>query len=225
MEDLLILFLYLLGVLIGLCVVLLFKLILKKKNFYSTPLILEMPPYIMPSWNSVISKSVTKVKSFIKKITSIVLLGSAIIWVLSHITLNPLSLKESPAYSQTLLGMLGIFIQPIFEPLGFNWKLVVALIFGLMAKEVIISTLGILYLGSGLLAGKLTHIIMIDPSITPLVALTYMIFILLYIPCIATVGIIKSETNKKFASFVVFYTFIVAYFVSWVFYTIGTILL
>ncbi len=221
----LILFLYLLGVVIGLLVVLIFKAILKKKNFFSTPLILEMPPYMMPNINSVLNKSVTQARSFLKKITSIVLLGSAIIWLLSHIVLNPLQLQLTPAYDQTLLGILGKFIQPIFAPLGFNWKLVIALIFGLMAKEVIISTISILYLGTGVLSGHLTHVLLQDPSLTPLVALTYMVFVLLYIPCIATIGIIKSETSKKYATFVMLYTFVVAYTISWIFFTLGSIIL
>ena len=225
-ATVLILFLYFLGVVAGLLVILLFKFILKKKNYYSTPLILEMPPYILPNFNSVLTKAVTQARSFIKKITSIVLLGSAIIWILSHILLNPLTIEASPIYDQTLLGILGKFIQPIFAPLGFNWKLVIALIFGLMAKEVIISTIGILYIaGSSMATGQLANILSKDPSLTPLVALTYMVFVLLYIPCIATLGIIKSETNKKYASFVIIYTFVVAYAISWLFYTVGSLLL
>ena len=93
-----------------------------------------------------------------------------------------------------------------------------------MAKEVIISTLGILYLGSQTFLNQLTISIHADPTITPLVAITYMVFILLYIPCLPTIGIIRSETNKKFALFVILYTFSVAYIMAFVIHGIGNLI-
>lgn len=222
----LVLFLYLFGVTIGLLVTLIFKLLLKKEKFYITPLILELPSYMTPSLSNARKKATLQGKHFVKKITDIILFGSIAIWIVSHISLNPIGFDVlNSDYSNTILFFIGKNLQPIFEPLGFNWQLVIALLLGLMAKEVIIATLGVIYLGSGAIISNLPQILSNDPSLSPLVIFTFLVFILLYIPCLPTVGIIKSETNKKLAIFSIVYTFLVAYSVSWILYNIGSILL
>ena len=218
-----ILFLYLTGVGVGLVLLLLFKIILRKKNSFTTPLILEMPPYMVPSLQSVLTKSFNQIKSFLKKITSTILIGTIIVWFLSHVTINPIALSSNTNFTQnSLLYIIGSVLEPIFSPLGFNWKLIIALMFGVLAKELIISTLAVLYISSDAL---LTHSLSIDPSLTPVIALVYMVFILLYTPCLPSLSMIKSETNKKFTAFVVFYTFVIAYFLSFIVLTIGNILI
>ena len=218
-----ILFLYLTGVGVGLILLLLFKMVLRKKKSFTTPLILEMPPYMIPSFQSVLTKSFNQIKSFLKKITSTILIGTIIVWLLSHITINPLALSSNTSLSQnSLLYIIGSLLEPIFSPLGFNWKLIIALIFGVLAKELIISTLAVLYISSDSL---LAHSLSIDPSITPVIALAYMVFILLYTPCLPTISMIKSETNKKFTVFVIFYTFTLAYILSFIVLTIGNIVI
>jgi ferrous iron transport protein B len=220
--------LYIGGVIVALFIALLFKkLVMRKEKHYSTPLFLELPPYFRPRFKNAVKKSFKRSTHFIKKVTGIVLIGTIIIWLLAHITLDPLGLQANIVdYGNTAIGLIGKTIEPIFKPLGFNWQLIVALIFGLLAKEIIIATLGIVYIGSTITSDTaLTSMILLNSGITPLVALTFMVFVLLYVPCIPTISIIKSETNKKFAMFTVLYTSLVAYISAFLVFTIGSLLL
>ena len=178
--------LYLLGVVIALSIALVFKkIVMRKEKYYSTPLILELPPYFRPTLLSAVKKSSSRSKHFLKKVTGIILLGSILIWFLSHITYDPLGIQASiqGTYDNTLLGLIGRVFEPIFSPLGFNWQLIVALLLGLLAKEIIIATLGIVYIGASISSEKaLTSVILVNSGISPLIALTFLVFVLLYIP-------------------------------------------
>jgi ferrous iron transport protein B len=128
------------------------------------------------------------------KIGTIILAGSIIIWALSYF----------PTEQNSFLMMLGQFIEPVMKPLGFNWKVSVALLSGVAAKEIVVSTLGVLNA-------------VID--LTPAIALSLMLFTLIYFPCVATIGAIKNETGSwKWAAFTVCYTLVLAWIVAFVVY-------
>ena len=130
---------------------------------------------------------------------------------------------------------MGKTIEPIFSPQGFNWKLDVSLIAGIGAKEIVASTIGVLYSGDDSFGDdeafsddneKYTHLrqVMLQEGITPLIAYAYLIFILLYFPCIATIAAIKNETGSwRWAGFAAIYTTIVAWIASAVVFQIGRI--
>ena len=137
------------------------------------------------------------------------------------------------ATENSYLGRLGKFIQPVFEPLGFNWKMSVALLSGTVAKETVVSTIGVLYsgdseAGEAVLSERITaenpqtgH-----PDFTPLVAACFMIFVLIYVPCIATVTAVVKETGSwKYGAFTIVYNTFVAWLLAFIVYQVGTLFL
>lgn len=170
------------------------------------PFVMELPPYKLPTLGGILLHAWGRTKLFIKTAGSFIFLAAIVIWLMA-------SYPEGAAYgsSESYIGQLGLLILPVFAPLGFDWIGSVALLFGLAAKEVLISAFGILYgVGS---EGALQETI--AEAWTPLQAYIFMVFTLLYIPCIATVAVIKRETNSwKWAAFAVAYTFALAWMVS-----------
>ena len=171
-----------------------------------------------------------------KKMGGIILVASVIVWALEYFPHNEeLTLQQQQ--EQSYIGRMGKAIEPVFSPQGFNWKLDVSLLAGVGAKEIVASTIGVLYSGGDEFsederfsdnAEKYTHLrqLMITEGITPLAAYAYLIFILLYFPCIATIAAIKNETGSwRWAVFAACYTTIGAWTVSAVVYQIGSLLI
>jgi ferrous iron transport protein B len=162
----------------------------------------------------------------------IILVASCIVWALGYFPHNE-SLSREQQQEQSYIGRMGKTIEPIFSPQGFNWKLDVSLIAGIGAKEIVASTIGVLYSGDDSFGDdeefsddneKYTHLrqIMLQEGISPLIAYAYLIFILLYFPCIATIAAIKNETGSwRWAGFAALYTTIVAWIASALVYQIG----
>ncbi len=162
----------------------------------------------------------------------IILVASVIVWAMEYYPHNE-NLTQQEQQEQSIIGHIGKAIEPVFEPQGFNWKLDVSLIAGVGAKEIVASTIGVLYSDDDSFADddsfsedseKYTHLRqqMAAEGITPLSAYCYLIFILLYFPCIATIVAIKNETGKwKWALFAAGYTTAVAWVVSAVVYQVG----
>ena len=114
----------------------------------------------------------------------------------------------------SLVGSIGHLVEPLVAPIGFDWKIAVALIFGFLAKEVVIGSLGVLY-GTG--EAPLSAAILADPGFSPAIALSLMVFVLLYTPCVAVVGVIRKETRSwKWTGFSVVYGLIVAWILAFV---------
>ena len=148
-------------------------------------------------------------------------------------------LEEVSRQRNSYIGRVGVFFEPIFRPLGFNWKINVALISGISAKEIVVSTLGVLYTDDNIedpeskeetatLSAKLkeTNPATGKPDFTPLVAFTFMIFVLIYFPCIATIAAIKNESgHTKWGLFTVVYTCVLAWVVSFLVYQIGSLIM
>lgn len=203
--------------LIGIAVAIIVAFILKKTMFkgMSSPFVMELPTYKLPSIKGVLLHTWEKVRGFIKKAGTIILAATVIIWILSSIPIG----AEYGA-QETVIGQIGTVISPIFAPLGFGeWQPSVALLFGVVAKEVVVSTLGTLFGVAGEGAGIEAAM---QGMFTPLTSFVFMIFVLLYVPCFAALGTIKQETNGwKWPLTMVLITTITAYIVSFIVYHIG----
>ncbi len=208
-QGLIIFGLYALGIIIGLITATLLKPLIMKKE--RTVFLMEMPPYRKPVWHCVFRTVWSRLWDFISRAGSIILLASVIIWFFSHFSWHLYLVNES----NSMLQAIGVFLVPLFKPLGIDhWQLIVALMTGFMAKEAVVSTLSVLY-GAKLLAGSLTAII------SPAAALAFLVFVLLYTPCIATIAAIRRESRSlKFAFGVIIYQLLVAWCVSFIAYNI-----
>ena len=199
-----------------------------------TPFVMELPPYRMPTAKAIGRHTWEKGKEYLKKMGGIILVASIIVWALEYYPHDD-SLSQQAQQEQSYIGKIGKAIEPVFEPQGFNWKLDVSLIAGVGAKEIVASTMGVLYAGDESYGDddsfsedstKYTHLhqLMSADGITPLSAYCYLLFILLYFPCIATVVAIKNETNSwRWGIISACYTTLLAWVVSAATYQIGTL--
>jgi len=215
-EGTVLLSIYVLGIVVALIV----AAILKRTMFkgMSTPFVMELPTYKVPSIKGVLLHTWDKVKGFLRKAGTIILACSIILWALS---IFPLGVEYGSADS--VLGMIGNFIAPIFAPLGFGfWQAAVAIIAGLAAKEVVVATFGTL---AGMEEDDEEGITsLVQSTFTPLSAFSFMAFTLLYTPCFAAIGAIKQETNSyKWALTMCAITLVTAYIVSFLIFNIGAL--
>ena len=215
-QGLMLLAIYVLGIVVALIV----AGILKRTMFkgMSTPFVMELPTYKVPSLKGVLLHTWDKVKGFLRKAGTIILACSIVLWALS---IFPLGVEYGSADS--VLGMIGKVIAPIFAPLGFGfWQAAVAIIAGLAAKEVVVATFGTL---AGMEEDDEEGITsLVQSTFTPLSAFSFMAFTLLYTPCFAAIGAIKQETNSyKWALTMCAITLVTAYVVSFLIFNIGTL--
>ena len=198
-----------------------------------TPFVMELPPYRFPTLKAILRHTWEKGKQYLKKMGGIILVASIIVWALGYFPHNE-QLSTQEQQEQSYIGRLGKTIEPVFRPQGFDWKLDVSLIAGVGAKEIVASTMGVLYADDELVADDTIE----DQSerysnlrqkmeangITPLIAFAYLLFVLIYFPCIATIAAIKGETGQwKWALFAAGYTTLLAWVVSALFYQIGSL--
>ena len=159
---------------------------------------MELPPYHVPSFRSVMMSAWEKSFIFLKKAGTLIVAGVIIVWILNMV----------PAGSSSLLEAFGKFIAPVFAPAGFGfWQATVALLSGIVAKETVVGTLGTLFGGSDLPT-------MLATFFTPASAFSFMLMTLLYIPCIATIAVIKQEAGPRWASIATFWSFFVGWTLS-----------
>lgn len=199
-----------------------------------TPFVMELPPYRFPTTKAIIRHTWEKGKQYLKKMGGIILVASIIVWALGYFPHNE-ELDNQAQQEQSYIGRIGKTIEPIFRPQGFDWKLDVSLIAGVGAKEIVASTMGVLYADDESVADDTTADIskyhtlrmkMEADGITPLIAFSYLLFVLIYFPCIATIAAIKGETGSwKWAIFTAVYTTLLAWIVSACCYQIGCLLL
>lgn len=199
-----------------------------------TPFVMELPPYRFPTTKAIIRHTWEKGKQYLKKMGGIILVASIIVWALGYFPHNE-ELDNQAQQEQSYIGRIGKTIEPIFRPQGFDWKLDVSLIAGVGAKEIVASTMGVLYADDESVADDITADIskyhtlrmkMEADGITPLIAFSYLLFVLIYFPCIATIAAIKGETGSwKWAIFTAVYTTLLAWIVSACCYQIGCLLL
>lgn len=202
--------LYILGILIAFIIGIIFKNTIFRKD--EDPFIIELPEYKMPELKNLIMHTIEKGKGFLKKAGTVIFAASVIVWLLSSFGPYGFTNIES-----SFLSYIGKFISPVFIPLGFaGWQNSVALLTGFMAKEVIVGTLAVIY-GSSLSS-------VLPMNFTPLSAYSFLVFVLLYTPCVSVVATMKKEYGNKTAAFSVIYQLFTAYFVSMLFYNIGKLL-
>ena len=234
--------LYVIGILVAVLTSRLFATFVIRGE--DTPFVMELPPYRWPTAKAIGRHTWEKGKEYLKKMGGIILVASIIVWALGYYPHDD-SLSQQEQQEQSYIGRLGQAIEPIFRPQGFNWKLDVSLLAGVGAKEIVASTVGVLYADDDSFAdleslsdvpgelsadnnaesvdrfGRLQQLMAAD-GITPLVSYSYLLFILLYFPCIATIVAIKNESGSwRWAISAALYTTFVAWAVSALVYQIG----
>ncbi|MGM9712493.1 MAG: ferrous iron transport protein B [Prevotella sp.] len=240
--------LYAVGILMAVIMSVLFSRFLVRGE--DTPFVMELPPYRFPSWKSMARHTWEKGREYLKKMGGIILVASIIVWALGYFPHDP-ALSPREQKEQSFIGHIGKAIEPLFLAQGFNWKLDISLLSGIGAKEITASTLGVLYThdvqpgetsspsaasgASGAVGEKprghtdgskyeLLRREMEADGLTPLTALAFMIFTLLYFPCIATIAAIRNEAGSwRWGLFAAIYTTALAWICSAAVYQLGTI--
>ncbi|NOZ80760.1 MAG: ferrous iron transport protein B [DPANN group archaeon] len=213
-QGIIIFSLYLLGILMAIAIGLLFKRTLFRGE--TSPFIMELPPYRLPTLKGMLIHMWERSRLFITKAGTIIFSAVLVIWFLGNIPFGVPYASE-----QSIIGIIGRFIAPLFAPLGFGtWQASVSLLFGILAKEVVVGTMGTLY---GVAEAGLGTVL--KTTFTPLTAYVFMVFTLLYIPCVATLSAIRRETNSwRWMWFSVFYLTALAWTVSFIIYQGGLLL-
>ena len=258
-QGLILFILYLLGAVFAV----LSALILKKVFFKSVdvPFVMELPPYRVPTFRSIVKNVMFRTGLYLKKIGGIILIASVIVWILNYFPkatqfeaeyksqiaiINESNLEEiekqeaaknlriemtSKRQESSFMGMIGKQIEPLMKPLGFDWRLSVAVISGVAAKEIVVSTLGVLFQDGGSETTSLVEKIQTQtdssgrPLFNPVAAFAFMLFILIYFPCVGVVAAIKKESGSwKWAAFTVIYTTALAWLLSFIAYQVGSVL-
>lgn len=216
-ASLVLLSIYSLGIILAVVMARLFSRFLVKGD--DTPFVMELPPYRMPTSKAIFRHTWEKGAQYLRKMGGVIMVASIIIWVLGYYPRPSESMDLAQQQENSYIGRIGKAIEPAIEPLGFDWKLGIGILSGVGAKELVVSSLGVLYADDAeadqtTLAQRL--------PITPLVAYGYMIFILLYFPCVATLAAIRQEAGGwKWAAFAAAYTTILAWIMSFAVYQIG----
>lgn len=202
--------LYLLGIIMAFIIGLLFKNTIFKKD--EEPFIIELPKYNVPDFKSLFIHTWEKARGFLRKAGTIIFSMSVIIWFLSNFNLNGMV-----PMNESILFHIGNFISPVFSPMGYgSWQNTVSLIAGLMAKEIVIGTMGIIY-GNNLTA-------LLPHYFNPVSAYSFLVFVLLYTPCISAISTMKKEYGGKMTALSVTYQFILAWIVSLIVFRAGSLI-
>lgn len=211
---------YVIGVLLAIIMARLFSKFLVKGD--DTPFVMELPPYRMPTMKSIFRHTWEKGAQYLKKMGGVIMIASIVVWFLGYYPNHDAYDTVAEQQENSYIGRMGKGLEPIIRPLGFDWKLGIGLLAGAPAKELVVSTLGVLYTND-------SDIDTIDLAnripITPLVAFCYMLFVLVYFPCIATLVAIKQESGSwKWAAFSGLYTTVLAWVLAFAVYQIGLLL-
>ena len=210
------------------------------------PFVMELPPYRIPTGKSILRHTWEKGKQYLQKMSGIILICSVAMWFLSYFPNHDAYADHHQQQEHSFIGYVGKTIEPVLEPLGFDWRMGVGIIAGVGAKELVISTLGVMYADEEPIdvpaagadvqaddpvedsqsAGDTRLQKALVRSVSPAAGLAYMIFILLYFPCIATFVAIKRESGQwKWAIFTAVYTIVLAWTAAFITYNIASLLL
>ncbi|UCE11751.1 MAG: ferrous iron transport protein B [Candidatus Thorarchaeota archaeon] len=204
--------LYLLGIVFAVVMALVFKKTLFREE--SAPFLMELPMYQRPTFHGSVVHMWERGVLFLKKAGTFLMLGAITLWFMSYVGPGGIGVSVEDSF----VSILGKAAEPIFAPLGFDWQIITGLIFGLLAKEFVVESLGIIYSVEGNLAIGAA----LASSLSTVSAFALLVFVLLYTPCIATVGVIRRETgSSKWALFSVVYQLILAYAVALLVITVG----
>lgn len=218
-ASLVLLSIYVIGILLAVLMARIFSRFIVKGD--DAPFVMELPPYRMPTLKSVLRHTWEKGAQYLKKMGGVIMVASIIIWFLGYYPNHNAYSTTAEQQENSYIGQIGKAIEPAIEPLGFDWKMGIGLLSGIGAKELIVSSLGVLYTNDD-------NINSVDLSdripITPLVAYGYMLFILIYFPCVATVAAIKNESGSwKWAAFTICYTTLLAWVVAFLVHQVGSL--
>ena len=204
-QSLVMISLYVVGILLSVVMARIFsKWVIKGED---TPFVMELPPYRFPTSKAIFRHTWEKGKQYLKKMGGIILVASIIVWALGYFG----TMGVAPSLEESFIGLLGKTIEPLFLAQGFDWRLDVSLLAGVGAKEIVASTMGVLYGG--------------EYNFSALEAYAFLLFVLIYFPCLATIVAIRHESGSwKWALFTAAYTTLLAWVVSAVFYQVGSLL-
>ena len=227
--------LYLLGIIVAIVTARLLRLVKYSKD--ETPFVMELPPYRWPTLRATLRHMWEKCAQYIKKIGTVILLSTIVIWFLSYYP-RPVKSTEKRAKitdcrgevgspgdegginENSFIAWIGHTVEPVLAPLGQNWRSSIALITSIPAKELVVSTLGVLYSSDS--EESIQQDLRSSGDFTPRSAAAFMVFILLFFPCIATIAAIADETgSRKWALFSIIYNTAVAWIAGYIVYTIG----
>ena len=204
-QSLVMISLYVVGILLSVVMARIFsKWVIKGED---TPFVMELPPYRFPTSKAILRHTWEKGKQYLKKLGGLILVASIIVWALGYFG----TMGVAPSLEESFISLLGKTIEPLFLAQGFDWRLDVSLLAGIGAKEIVASTMGVLY-------GN-------EYNFTALEAYAFLLFVLIYFPCLATIVAIRHESGSwKWALFTAAYTTLLAWIVSAVFYQVGSLL-
>lgn len=190
------------------------------------PFVMELPPYRIPTAKSVFRHTWEKGKQYLHKMSGIILVCSIVIWFLGYFPDRGTDTTRAQQQEHSYIGHIGRWIEPVFEPLGFDWKMSTGLLSGIGAKELVVSTLGVMYSqetdGCGSASGSTQLQAALPQHLTPASALSYMVFVLLYFPCIATFVAIRQESGGwRWAVISAVYTLCVAWLLAFAVYRLA----
>lgn len=194
---------------IGIVLSIVFALVMKRTRWFKQPegdYVSELPQFRRPSGSEIAKHVWSRLWDYLQKIGTVIIWASIIIWALTYFPSHSMDIEHS------YLAMIGQWTEPVVKPLGFDWKMSVCLLTGLPAKEAIIATMGILYGGDATMS-----------AFTPLTAFAFMLFVLLYFPCVATVVTIKREAGRRWAWFTVIHSLLLAWVMAFAVYQIGSL--
>jgi len=184
-------------------------LIFKHQFKNKEPIIIELPPYRFPTLSQIVKRSMIEIEHFLTRATKFIIIGVLLVWALTHFPMD-VPIASELTYS----GQLGKWLSPIFDPIGINEQLVIALIFGFIAKEIVIGALAVIY---GVEGSALAH--HLYSNVSQIQAISFMIFTLIYTPCLSTIATLKNESkNLSFVIYSVFWALLLAWVFSFIFY-------
>ena len=204
-QSLVMISLYFIGILLSVIIARVLSVWVIKGE--DTPFVMELPPYRFPTAKAIFRHTWEKGKQYLKKMGGVILVASIIVWALGYFG----TMGVAPSLEESFIGLMGKAIEPLFLAQGFDWRLDVSLLAGVGAKEIVASTIGVLYGDAGY-------------NFSPLTAYAFLLFVLIYFPCIATIAAIKNESGSwRWAIFAACYTTLLAWVVSAVVYQVGSI--
>ncbi|MBQ5930646.1 MAG: ferrous iron transport protein B [Tidjanibacter sp.] len=226
--------LYLLGILVAFATARLLRATKFKKD--ETPFVMELPPYRWPTFRATVRHMWDKCSQYIRKIGTTILLATVVIWFFSYYPRPEVvevaqsvgveqvadveqTVEVGDTHSNSYMARIGKFIEPVMRPLGLDWRAAMALVTSIPAKELVVSTMAVLYGGDD--SGSLSESIVARSGMTPSSALAFMIFILLFFPCLATLSAVRSESGSRgWMWFTILYNTAVAWLLAWLAYII-----
>ena len=228
-QGLILMSIYLVGIVIAaLTAILLSRTIMKRDK---TQFVMELPPYRMPTARNATLHMWSKGSQYLRKMATVILAASIIVWALGYFPRHEGQSKQEQI-ENSYMGRMGKAIEPVVAPLGFNWQMGVSVLTGAAAKEIVVSSMGVLYTGeeadeeSAPLKEKLQSVTDADGNkvFNPIVAYSFMLFVLLYFPCIAALVAVRREAGTKWMLFEILYTTGVAWIISFLFYQIANLI-